>query len=306
MRPTPLFTVFIPTIGRLEYLRLAIASAQAQTYPALEILIGDEMSDDGTREFLAELAVTEPRLRFYRSEERLGMPGNWQRGLDLARGDYITILSDDDILQPEFVERCVAQFQEDSALDVVATLHEVIDETGQVDEAITSERDAFFRAQLQGRESCDLHVFPPMMSSSFRLSWARGVGFWKEATLAADVDFFRRAGAAGYRCRLLEEHLVRYRMHGGSMSSTRTAEQGRGNLQSLLRIEREFPREKETPAWKDLRHKSIYIFIQSLVRSGQVAEARRVLCDFHRWLGYRDSLKWALRVLFSPLLPRRR
>lgn len=302
MVTNPLFTIFIPTIGRLNYLREAVASARAQSYPNIEILVGDERSQDGTHEYLLKLVRQEPRLRFYRSETKLGMPGNWQKGLDDARGEYFSLVSDDDILMEDFAARCVAQFLADSSLQVVATLHRVIDEHGGNNERLTAERDAFFTAQLSGNPKCDVSTFPPMMSSAFRRDWALQIGFWDGATMAADVDFFRRAGAKGYRCQLIAEHLMQYRIHGGSMTSARTVDQGRGNLHSVLRVEQEYPECLNHPSWQALRISSIYSLIHTLTRLGKMTEAGNLLFRFGNWLPFGLRIKCAGRILASPIL----
>jgi glycosyltransferase involved in cell wall biosynthesis len=103
---SPRVTVAIPTLNRLGYLKEALQSAQAQTYPNIEILISDNGSTDGTREFLRSVMG----IRAYHQAQNVGMLPNWNACLHLASGDFFLLLSDDDILEPTAVERLVSPF----------------------------------------------------------------------------------------------------------------------------------------------------------------------------------------------------
>ncbi|MFN9370506.1 MAG: glycosyltransferase family 2 protein [Planctomycetaceae bacterium] len=102
----PLVTIGIPTFNRVGLLRQSLASAQAQTYPRLEIVVSDNASSDGTAECLRGL--TYPRVRGSRSETNRGPAWNFQRVLELAEGELFGWLQDDDLLFPEFAARAVA------------------------------------------------------------------------------------------------------------------------------------------------------------------------------------------------------
>lgn len=105
----PKVTIAIPTLNRANYLKLAIASSLAQTYTNLEIVISDNVSNDGTPELLASYA-NEPRIRLLRQAERLDMVGNWNACLAAATGEYFLLLSDDDLLEAEAIEELVGAF----------------------------------------------------------------------------------------------------------------------------------------------------------------------------------------------------
>jgi glycosyltransferase involved in cell wall biosynthesis len=96
----------------------AIASAQAQTYPNIEIIVADNASRDGTEEVLGALARRDGRVRYFRYEENVGPVGNWWRGVDLARGEYVKLLFSDDWLEERALERYVAPFLEVGGEDV--------------------------------------------------------------------------------------------------------------------------------------------------------------------------------------------
>jgi glycosyltransferase involved in cell wall biosynthesis len=104
----PLVTIAIPTYNRAAKLQRAAGSALAQSHAALEVLISDNASDDGTEALCRELANSDVRVRYLRSAVDRGPTANFNRLFAEARGDYVMMLSDDDWLEPDYVERCLA------------------------------------------------------------------------------------------------------------------------------------------------------------------------------------------------------
>ena len=103
-----LVTIAIPTVSRSGFLIESVESALLQTYPFLEVVVVDNASEDDTPQVLEKL--NDPRLRKYRFEERMNMADNWNRCLGLAKGEYFLLLSDDDKLSPNAIEKMVDRF----------------------------------------------------------------------------------------------------------------------------------------------------------------------------------------------------
>lgn len=107
MTEKPTVSIMIPTYRRPELLCESIESALAQeTNISYEVIVVDNESNP---EFsgLVDRAIrrfTSHNFRVYRNEANLGMFGNWNRCLELANGKYVTILSDDDVLKPNFIQ----------------------------------------------------------------------------------------------------------------------------------------------------------------------------------------------------------
>ncbi len=92
----------IPTRNRSHLLASAIRSALAQTHNNFEVLVSDNASDGGTREVLESFG--DGRLRSIRTDRALLMHDSWRFAVDAARGEYVTILGDDDALHPRLLE----------------------------------------------------------------------------------------------------------------------------------------------------------------------------------------------------------
>lgn len=102
---TPMFSIVIPTRNRPELANAALARALQQTWRDFEIIVL-ENSDQPS---LGSWAQRDARIRVVPAPRTLSLPDNWERGLDLVRGDYVLYLTDKDWLVPH-------------ALDELATL----------------------------------------------------------------------------------------------------------------------------------------------------------------------------------------
>lgn len=131
-----LVSVIIPTYNRPDYLREAVDSIFAQTYPSIEILIIDDGSSDGgahTKSTLKPYLSPDPQLPkvVYLYQKNGGLVSAVNRGLELARGEYIQRLDDDDRLLPEKIARSVKVFQARPAVGLVATGYYHINAAGE-------------------------------------------------------------------------------------------------------------------------------------------------------------------------------
>ena len=104
----PLITIAIPTYKRLSYLKEALASALLQTYSNIEIIIGQDPTPDGLdkeiKEWSTQLAIHEPRVKYFSNKKNLGLAGNWNAIASFSSGQYIIIIGDDDRLLPNCIE----------------------------------------------------------------------------------------------------------------------------------------------------------------------------------------------------------
>src|SRR4028119_21670 len=112
-----LVTIAIPTYSRLNYLKEAVASALAQTYPNIEVLIGQDPGKDGLDESIRSWSQTlvsqNSKVRYQWNSHNLGLAGNWNALADSAQGEYLVIIGDDDRLLPNFVERLLTAIELD-------------------------------------------------------------------------------------------------------------------------------------------------------------------------------------------------
>src|SRR4051812_17898156 len=104
MRSTSsLVSICIPAWERPALALAAARSALAQTYPEIEVVVADDSRTDSVQTAFASLSH-ELRVRYYRNSKRLGQAGNVNRLFQLARGERLVLLHDDDVLYADAIE----------------------------------------------------------------------------------------------------------------------------------------------------------------------------------------------------------
>lgn len=105
----PLFSVGIPTFNRAEKLMRAAASVLAQSELDLQLVISDNASTDETQDRCRALCESDGRVLYLRSRVNRGPTANFNAVFDALEGEYVMVLSDDDWLEPDYLERCHAE-----------------------------------------------------------------------------------------------------------------------------------------------------------------------------------------------------
>jgi glycosyltransferase involved in cell wall biosynthesis len=123
-------TIGVPAYNAERYLALTLDSLLAQTYTAIEIVICDNASTDGTAEIVRQYAARDTRIRYVRNPRNIGAARNFIRCVEETRTELFRWQSADDLSAPTFIERCVAVL--DARPDVVQAYPRcvLIDENG--------------------------------------------------------------------------------------------------------------------------------------------------------------------------------
>ncbi len=95
------FSIVITTYNRVSLLRRAVESALAQTVPC-EVVVVDDHSSDGTQAYLEGLG---DRIVYCRNSENLGHSRAVNKGVEVAQGDWVKLVDDDDYLAPNCIEK---------------------------------------------------------------------------------------------------------------------------------------------------------------------------------------------------------
>lgn len=137
----PRVSLLVPARNEIETLGPAMRSRLAEGYPALEVVLVDDRSTDGTSALVDTLAAEDDRVR---ALHVTSLPPGWlgklhamREGLQLATGEWI-LFSDADVhLAPGTIERAVS-FAEAHRLDHLSILPELLPATWLVDAALAS------------------------------------------------------------------------------------------------------------------------------------------------------------------------
>lgn len=114
MADAPTVSITIPTCRRPDLLKEAVASALAQEFdePFEVVVVDDDPDSDGHLRLLAAMPGLEAApLRYLRNRRNLGMYPNFNRSIQAARGEWITILHDDDLIHSLFARRMLARIR---------------------------------------------------------------------------------------------------------------------------------------------------------------------------------------------------
>lgn len=104
---TPLVTALVPTYNGAGFITRTLDSLAAQTWPNLEILIGDDRSTDDTLDVVRRFADTHPNTRIVERDTNLGWLRNSNDLMARAGGELMFFAFHDDVVAPTFVEKLV-------------------------------------------------------------------------------------------------------------------------------------------------------------------------------------------------------
>lgn len=127
---TPLVSIGLPVFNGDNFLEEALQSILSQTYTNFELIISDNGSTDRTQALCTAYAQQDHRIRYYRNQTNVGAGPNFNRTVALARGNYFKWAAHDDLLAPDYLEKCVAILAHDPAVILCHPLTKEISANG--------------------------------------------------------------------------------------------------------------------------------------------------------------------------------
>lgn len=200
------------TYNSAKTLQRALESVQTQTYPAIEHIIVDGASTDGTREMVEKYAADHKNVRFI-SEPDKGIYNALNKGIQMATGDVIGFLHSDDVLySPDSIGQIAAAF-EDKAIDVVY---------GDLQYCHGAKVIRRWRSNAFRLSSLKYGWMPPHPTVYVRQNVYEQVGEYDEwFHISADYDMMLRIFKGGYQSHYIPEVLVQMETGGASNRNTR-------------------------------------------------------------------------------------
>jgi len=215
----PLVTVIALCYNHKAYLREALQSVFRQTYPAIEIIVSDDCSQDGSVELIRDVIREYPGdIRFLQSGQNLGNCRSFNKALKLARGKYIIDFATDDLMLPDMVEQMVAAFEEHP--DTYGVLFS--------DAVYVNAEGKFLKQHFKaGDHIPDGDVYKDVVQRYFiappavmmRKSMLEALGGYDETLTYEDFDLWIRASRSFY-FRFLNRVTVKKRVHASALSNS--------------------------------------------------------------------------------------
>jgi len=211
----PLVSCVLATHDGAGTLGAAVRSLLRQTLEAVEVVVVDDSSTDGTAELLAE--IDDPRLVVLRNDAQLGLAGSLNRGFDAAVGRYVARLDADDVAMPTRLERQLAVLRSAPDLALLGTSALELDARGRT-------------ARLHHMPSGDTDVrwqllfsspfFHPSVIVDSRALDRGGLRYDTEFAESEDYDLWARLLRIA-KGRNLREPLLLKRVHPGQATQRR-------------------------------------------------------------------------------------
>lgn len=211
LKMNPTVSVIIPNYNYGRFLREAIESVLAQTYPCREIIVVDDGSTDNSLEILA--AYEKDKVKVIR-QKNCGVGAARNAGVKASSGDLVAFLDADDIWLPEKLEKQVSIFQSDPEIGLVSCGMQEFDMQGNI---------INYQKSQVGWLSASVVAFETeLIVSGSAVIIRRNVfnkisGFDEREELhpSEDLEFFFRVSRI---CKIgfAQDVLVRYRNHGNN------------------------------------------------------------------------------------------
>lgn len=116
---SPKISFVLPTYNRLEFVGECIQSLLEQTEKDIEIIVVDDASTDGTKEFLDDWAIQDPRVKVIHNETNQGGGRSRNIGMEAASSDIIAVCDDDDKYPNDRAEMTLRWFKENKKSELV-------------------------------------------------------------------------------------------------------------------------------------------------------------------------------------------
>lgn len=210
----PRITIIIPTFNRASLLPEALKSALCQTFEDFELLVLDDASTDQTHEAVSPF-LRDPRVRFIKHPENIGITENRNYGLSIAKGEYIAMLDSDDV----WLDECKLKRQielMDTHLDcgIVGTFVKKMNKDGAIIGDISYKAaDSSIRRNMMLRNQFTQSSVLIRKSALDKVGWYdTNIPIWE------DYELWLRIGTE-FKLRNIPEFLTGYRAHETNISN---------------------------------------------------------------------------------------
>lgn len=224
------FSIVIPTYNGADYVEQSIISAIGQTRPADEIIVSDDNSKDNTLEICYRYA---DKVKIFKNS--LGPSGfvnGWKKAIDHSSCEYISVLHQDDLLKPNFLEEVERALCSNPDVKHIFVPCELIDENNDIIQSASVSNGKVVRYTGIDYVKAYQHIGHPHIHRCPGVVTHRDIfkkcHYRPDAGHIADDDFFYRVGQYTDVLGILIP-LAQYRQHGKSET---------GHLDDIILIQR--------------------------------------------------------------------
>jgi glycosyltransferase involved in cell wall biosynthesis len=216
----PRVSIIVPVYNGERFLGEAIDSIFAQTYPSYEIIVVDDGSTDRTR----QIALSYPSVK-YLYQANAGTASARNRGIAIARGEYLAFLDADDVWMPDKLSIQMAAFEADPAVEIVS---------GYVEQFVEPD----FNPDLSKNYFVPAEALPGYVTIAILIkrSVFDAIGSFHEDFLSAEtVSWFAGIIESQHKILMLPGVVARRRIHGKNVVIVNQAERDHNMIRVLKR-----------------------------------------------------------------------
>lgn len=231
----PKVTVGIPVYNGAETIAATLRSVLSQDFDDFEVIVSDNASTDDTLAVVS--AFDDPRVRVLTAQKNEGAGRNWNKVIEHASGEYIKVLSADDVLLPGALTHQAAALDAHDTAVLVTSKRQLIDGDGR---SLGTRGPGKLTGLVAGTEVArrmvrtGTNLLGEPSATLVRMSALRTAGFFDEAApYCVDMELWFRLLALG-DVFVLSEPLVQYRVAAGSWTQDVLDRQA-SDVEDLLR-----------------------------------------------------------------------
>ncbi len=228
----PRVSVIVPVYNGEHFLAEAIDSILAQTYPSFEIIVVDDGSTDRTR----EIALSYQSVH-YLYQVNTGTAAARNRGIQIARGEYLGFLDADDVWMHEKLSIQMAAFEADPGLEIVS---------GYVEQFV----DPDINPGLAKKYYVPTAPLPGYLTVAILIKRSAfdAIGSFHEDSLSAEtISWFSGIIGSEHKILMLSDVVVRRRIHGKNIGIVNQAERDHNMIRALKKsMDRNRPKNQMT------------------------------------------------------------
>lgn len=219
---TPLISIIVITFNSEKYVLETLESAKSQTYKNIELIISDDCSNDDTvvicNKWIEKNSSEFQRVLLVSSQFNTGITPNYNRGLAVAKGDWIKFIAGDDILEPNCINRFVEATKVSNDKIFLCGV-QCFNNNGIIKKLIENKKDfeGNVKSQVRSFLEEDRRVMGPTLFIH-RNTLNELNGFDERFLYVEDYPIIMKFLQNDYRINLLDDYLVKWRIYPESVS----------------------------------------------------------------------------------------